>query len=373
MASKGSGVIDLLRLVPQGGPAICNVSVTNMCNATCDFCNFAHNKGFVKHRSWLDAALFPAALSRLREQANVRFATFMGGEPLLHPKIIEMAREATAQGVQPTLVTNGWLLPPKVDDLAASGITTLFISIDSEDAARHEENRGLKGVCARIREANAKLAAKGVTPIASVAMTRLVQDYEALARFLKELGFAAVTFSYPRKAALGSSSLVWSEDSALVDMSQAELLAVFDGAEKARAIIPVHNPRAAIADMRRRLTGAGERFICHAGYKYFYLDWNYDLWRCEDWKEPLSSVWDFTPEKVMRDECQACTTDCYRDASIMLHFSVSIGDAFARLKEGRPGAALAALADRRNIGSLGAVIGHGARLAKLAGQGGGRG
>jgi hypothetical protein len=75
----------------------------------------------------------------------------------------------------------------------------------------------------------------------------------------------------------------------------------------------------------------------------------------------------------MRDECQACTTDCYRDASIMLHFSVSIGDAFARLKEGRPGAALAALADRRNIGSLGAVIGHGARLAKLAGQGGGRG
>src|SRR6476661_8634657 len=111
-----------------------------------------------------------------------------------------MAREATAQGVQPTLVTNGWLLPPKVDDLAASGITTLFISIDSEDAARHEENRGLKGVCARIREANARLAAKGVTPIASVAMTRLVQDYEALARFLKELGFAAVTFSYPRKA-----------------------------------------------------------------------------------------------------------------------------------------------------------------------------
>src|SRR6478735_7281875 len=133
MASKGSGVIDLLRLVPQGGPAICNVSVTNMCNATCDFCNFAHDKGFVKHRSWLDAALFPAALARLREQANVRFATFMGGEPLLHPKIIEMAREATAQGVQPTLVTNGWLLPPKVDDLAASGITTLFISIDSED------------------------------------------------------------------------------------------------------------------------------------------------------------------------------------------------------------------------------------------------
>jgi hypothetical protein len=30
MASKTSGVFDLLRLVPRGGPAICNVSVTNM-------------------------------------------------------------------------------------------------------------------------------------------------------------------------------------------------------------------------------------------------------------------------------------------------------------------------------------------------------
>jgi hypothetical protein len=70
----------------------------------------------------------------------------------------------------------------------------------------------------------------------------------------------------------------------------------------------------------------------------------------------------------MRDGCQACTTDCYRDASIMLHFSVSIGDSFARLREGRPLAAMAALADRRNLGSLGAVIGHGARLANLAGR-----
>ena len=39
--------------------------------------------------------------------------------------------------------------------------------------------------------------------------------------------------------------------------------------------------------MRRRLRGEAERFHCLAGYKYFYLDWNYDLWRCEDWKAPL--------------------------------------------------------------------------------------
>jgi MoaA/NifB/PqqE/SkfB family radical SAM enzyme len=363
----GAGLMDLIRLVPRGGPAILNASVTNMCNATCDFCNFAHDKGFVTDRRWLDASRFAEALGRMKDQAGVRFVTFMGGEPLLHPRIVEMARTATEMGVQPTLVTNGWLLPPKVDALADVGLTTLFVSIDAADPAVHEKNRGLKGVCARIEQANGRLASRGVTPIASVAMTRLVTDYEALARFLVSLGFAAVTFSYPRKAALGSSSLVWSEDSALVDMGLPELLAAFDGVERARAIIPVHNPRAAIADMRRRLTGQGERFVCHAGYKYFYLDWNYDLWRCEDWREPIGPVWDFTPARMVRDGCQACTTDCYRDASIMLHFAVALGDSFARLREGRLGAAAAALADGRNLGSLGAVIGHGRRLKGLAG------
>ena len=65
-------------------------------------------------------------------------------------------------------------------------------------------------------------------------MSRLVTDYPALARFLRELGFAAVTFSYPRKAPLGSSSLVWSEDSDLVDLSPAELLAAFDAVDDVR-------------------------------------------------------------------------------------------------------------------------------------------
>ena len=369
MGSSRSGVMDLLRLVPQGGPAICNVSVTNLCNATCDFCNFAHDKGFVTDRRSLDASRFADSLARLKEQAGVRFVTFMGGEPLLHKNIVEMVQTATDMGVQPTMVTNGWLLPPKVDALADAGITTLFISIDAADPLVHEKNRGLKGVCERIREATAKLQARGVTVIASVAMTRLIPDYLALARFVKGLGFSAITFSYPRKAALGSNSLVWSEDSELVDMSTAELLAAFDGAESARSIIPVHNPRAGLADMRRRLTGQGERFTCHAGYKYFYMDWNYDLWRCEDWDKPISSVWDFTPEKMMRDACQACTTDCYRDASIMLHFPVAIGDAFARLKEGRPLAAFRALADKRILGSIGAIAGHGSRLSRLAGTG----
>ena len=77
MTKPKSAALDMLRLIPRGGPAILNASVTNACNATCGFCNFAHDKGFVTHRKWLDADRFADALSLMREKAGVRFVTCM--------------------------------------------------------------------------------------------------------------------------------------------------------------------------------------------------------------------------------------------------------------------------------------------------------
>jgi MoaA/NifB/PqqE/SkfB family radical SAM enzyme len=365
--SSRSRLVDLLRLIPCGGPAVCNISVTNVCNATCDFCNFAHDKDVVTHRSWLDEARFVEAIEVLRDRAGVRYVTFMGGEPLLHPDIGRMARAATAAGIAPTLVTNGWLLPDRLDTLAAAGISMAFISIDSADPTTHEHNRGLKGVCARIRQACARMTERGTTPIASVVMSKLIDDYPALARFLRELGFAAVTFSYPRKLPLGSSSLAWS-DSDLVDVSAGDLLAAFEAVDAIRDVIPVLNPRASIDDMKRRLRGEAEHFVCFGGYKYFYLDWKYDLWRCEAWSEPLCSIWEFDATRSVRDGCQACMTDCYRDASVMMHLAVAIGDAFAQLTAGHVAAAVATLADRRVAKALGAVIGQGKHLSPMSGM-----
>jgi hypothetical protein len=52
----------------------------------------------------------------------------------------------------------------------------------------------------------------------------------------------------------------------------------------------------------------------------------------------------------------------------MLHLAVSLGDAFDKLSEGHLLAAVAVLADRRNLAALGAIVGscrrwHGIRAA----------
>src|SRR3989449_10768593 len=85
--------------------------------------------------------------------------------------------------------------------------------------ADHEANRGLKGLGERIRSATSRMPSLGMTALAQVTMSKLIDDYRALVPLLHDLGFEAVTFSYPQRIRLGSSSLAWSADSDLMNFT----------------------------------------------------------------------------------------------------------------------------------------------------------
>jgi MoaA/NifB/PqqE/SkfB family radical SAM enzyme len=365
LSSPTSKAWDMMRLLRHGGPALCNVAVTNACNAACAFCNFSRTKTKSKDWRWIDADRFGSALDILYRR-DVRYLAFFGGEPLMHPRLSELVATAIGKGMGAVLITNGWTLSSHLNNLAAAGLKVVFISIDAPAMARHEANRGLKGLHERIREALDAMKPLGMSAFASVTMSKLIEDYRALVATLRELGFSAVTFSYPQRAAHGSTSLIWSEDCDLVDFTASQLSEAFDQVDSLRAHFPVTNPSASIADMKRHLRGEPERFACHAGYKSFYMDWNFDLWRCENWNQPLCSVWDFARTPLVRDGCTACIADCYRDSSVMLQFAVALGDSLDHLAQGRPLQALKVLAARRNLASLGAVIANHRLLPRLA-------
>lgn len=313
-------------------PAVCDVSVTNVCNATCGFCSYAHDKQLVKEKRWIDRAEFARALPILHRR-GIRYLNFQGGEPLLHPEIDRLVADTRAAGVRPAVITNGWLLPQKIESLAAAGIGTLLVSIDSHSLEEHERNRGLRGVGERIRNGLAVARSAGIPTMASVTLSRLV-CYEALPGLLKELGFDAVTFSYPRRAPLGSTSLVFSQDSALINFEQEELLKALEAIKSLKKRFPVLNPIASVDDIQRHVRGEKEKFGCVGGHKYFYLDWNLNIWRCENWSKPMGSVFDFEQIPDCRDHCTACMMSCYRDASVLMHAGVAIEDAAAALAAG---------------------------------------
>lgn len=354
MASVLAQTADMVRLVPGGGPAICNIAVTNVCNAICDFCNYAHDKNFVEDREWIDVDRLGEALDILHGR-GVRYLTYSGGEPLLHPRIAEMVEAAVARGMRPSLVTNGWLLPKKLESLSDAGLKTLYISLDSPSVEAHETNRGLKGVCERIRTANGEARRRGIKTVASMTINRLIEDFSALPAFLEDLGFDTVTFSYPKRAALGTSSLVYSETSGLVDYTADELVGAFEEIRTLKGRFAIQNPAESLAEMIRHLRKEKERFPCFGGFKYFYMDWKFDIYRCDSWIEKMCTVWEFPDTPFVRDGCTACMSDCYRDSSVLLNFPVAVGDAMHQARGGRLGAAartLMAPSSRRSIGAL---------------------
>ena len=356
---------DMIRLIRHGGPAICNIAITNSCNATCGFCNFARGKVSPAALRFIDATRFHQALEILHRR-DVRYVSFFGGEPLLHPKLPEMIAMAVARGMGTALITNAWLLPARLDQLAAAGLRTVYVSVDSPHISQHEANRGLAGVAERIRSATKKMSRLGMTALAQVTMSKLISDYGALVPLLRDLGFEAVAFSYPQSSPLGSSSLAWSDSSKLVSFTATELIQAFESVDELRRVFVVNNPRESVADMKRHLLQQKEQFVCYGGYKSFYLDWNFDVWRCDNWREPLCSVWDFLQTPLVRDGCTACVADCYRDSSVMLHFAVAIGDALDEAAAGRVLSAVRMLWDRRNLSSAAAVVRNLPVLTQLA-------
>jgi MoaA/NifB/PqqE/SkfB family radical SAM enzyme len=342
-------------ILSHGGPGYLQFAITNVCNAKCDFCGFAVDRFDPRQRR-------SVSLEEARDvidicvKNHIGYLLFVGGEPLAHRHLREMVRYAAERGLHPMICTNGSLWTEKnMPALAADGLSSVIMSIDSHEVARHEKNRGLPDVCRKIKRANEVFAELGVQTTASVTASRLIDDYDKLPEFLRSLGFASCTFSYPLTS-LASSYLSFS-DSSLVNYKTEELIGVFERIKrmKAHSGYPVVNPRESLNEMQRHLRKEPERFGCLGGHKYFYLDWHLNLYRCHAWDKPMCSIYEFDQTKLIRDDCTKCMIDCYRDPSVLQFIAISASDAWHNLRQGRLGAAAKNIFDRRNLISLRAV------------------
>jgi MoaA/NifB/PqqE/SkfB family radical SAM enzyme len=342
-------------VLARGGPGYVQFAITNLCNARCDFCGFAADKLDPRHRRSVTLEQAREVIDILVKN-HIGYLLFVGGEPLIHKDLRRMARYAAERGIRPMVCSNGSLWTEQnMRGLVADGLSGVIMSIDAHDVARHEKNRSLPEVCKKIQYANEVFAELGVQTTASVTASRLIDDYDMLPDFLRALGFASCTFSYPLTH-LASSYLSFS-DSRLVSYKPDELIDVFERIKrmKRRGGFPVVNPTESLTEMQRHLRHEPERFGCLGGHKYFYLDWNLDVYRCHAWDKPMCRIHEFDESKLIRDGCTRCMIDCYRDASLLQFAAVSASDAWRNLKEGRLGAAARSILDRRNLTSIRAV------------------
>jgi molybdenum cofactor biosynthesis enzyme MoaA len=84
-----------LRLMNLTLPAVCDFSITNVCNVACDFCGFARDKTLAGPARYVDTGAFSRALPILHRR-GIRYLTLQGGEPLVHPDVVRLVLQTVA-------------------------------------------------------------------------------------------------------------------------------------------------------------------------------------------------------------------------------------------------------------------------------------
>lgn len=111
------------------------------CNLRCAMCNH-----------WRERRAAPLRIDRLRAVVDelaalgCRKIHITGGEPTLHPDLVEFIAHSAGHGLRVTMTSNGTLIDKdRAKQLAAAGLHGVNISIDSPDRHLHDRIRGVKG------------------------------------------------------------------------------------------------------------------------------------------------------------------------------------------------------------------------------------
>ena len=113
-------------------------NVTNACNMYCDHC---YREAGCKAEEELSTAEAKTLLEQIA-RAIFKIMIFSGGEPLMRPDIVELVAYAKKLGLRPVFGTNGTLITLEMaQKLKEAGAMGMGISLDSMDAAKHNEFR----------------------------------------------------------------------------------------------------------------------------------------------------------------------------------------------------------------------------------------
>jgi MoaA/NifB/PqqE/SkfB family radical SAM enzyme len=180
------------------------VEVTNKCNLSCSTC--IRNVWDVKYGSMSDET-FKRILLSFQDLPN-KPELFLGGygEPLSHPRILEMIEEAKGFGHRVSLITNGILLSEQVTRMLIDlGLDMLWVSLDGASPECYTDVRlgdALPIVIENLKRFQlqryqtfgaSNWAGHPKLGIAFVAMQRNIHDLNAVIRLGSRLG--AVEFS----------------------------------------------------------------------------------------------------------------------------------------------------------------------------------
>lgn len=147
------------------------LTVNSSCNNRCAWC---YAKGTEFKNKNMPIGLGKKLLNFLAE-IGVKGVVFIGGEPTLYPRLVDMIIEARVLGISPTLLTNGRKFADQkfVDDILRTGLDSIVISAKAADSVQYLELTGVDGYSEMIQGIR-NLRLRGIKPTVAITIVKEV-------------------------------------------------------------------------------------------------------------------------------------------------------------------------------------------------------
>lgn len=294
-------------------------ALTNMCNAKCEHCSIWSTKQKF-FPSLNNAKLAIDALDKI----GIFGLMLGGGEPLLHPDVYEIIKYAKSKKMHVSIVTNGKVLNEDViKNLKESGINSIGISIDHYNPMIMNKTRGIPNLLENTIE-NLKILNKyQIKAVSSTAITRYnFLEIEKILSFMSSIGFKEATFQLPTKSTRSSYEI--GSNSEILNFTNQELVSITEEIISLKKKYKIFNSYEGLSEVVRFLKGEPAKFFCRAGYKFFYVDWNNKIWRCQMSDECYGDINNLKSFKFSPKKCEKCRKIGERESSVYFNGIKSI-------------------------------------------------
>jgi MoaA/NifB/PqqE/SkfB family radical SAM enzyme len=288
----GSRIL-LARATGRSRPFFVQYSLLNGCNASCAYCNCPKRD---------DArAEATAHVGVIREFAKLGAARikFLGGEPLLSAHLELLVDEARRHGVRTAIVTNGFLVPKRMDLI--SRLDEVVISIDGRQAA-HDAQRGA-GTWTKVMAAIDACGEARVDFFISAVITRQnLDEIDWLIALARERS-VMVNFQIPQfnTEMYGESAQQWLPEPDDIRAVIARIIAAKRAGAPVLFSARSYGRTLEWGDFtRERIERPGERSPCTAGRYFLQVEPNGDVYPCV-----LQIGGAFRPKNAFRDGVEA--------------------------------------------------------------------
>ena len=244
-------------------PLQCSLYVTDRCNLDCAYCTEYDNSR--PHPTLDDLKKW---IRKIRELGTMRIA-LVGGEPLVHPKIVEIVRYCRQLGFATSLTTNGFLLTPKlVAELEEAGLQVMQISVDRMTPSPITK-KSFKTVLPKLdyfRDSKISLHITGVICADTLPESQAVLE-------------TGLSRGIPTEVRLVHADPL---HRFRVDRGPREELERFIDSmiERKRRGEKIHTSEAILNYQRSLLRGEHVEWTCMAGYKLFFVSAQGKFWVC---------------------------------------------------------------------------------------------